>query len=404
MKVTVIGQGYVGQSVAFEASKVGHQVVGLDVNQQLIDDLKNSITFVPGINKNLLTKLVSQQSYKPTTDPQYIDNSDVIIIAVPTPLDKNRKPDFKFLESACNVISSYAKNSTLVVNESTSFPGTLRNFIKPLIEKNSNASHLYSAAPERVDPGNTKWGIRNTPRVISGLSQESISLTKEFYESFCENIYTCESVEVAEAAKLFENTFRQINIALVNEFSEISHKIGFSAHEAITAAATKPFGFMPFFPSVGVGGHCIPVDPSYLSFISKEFGVEAKFINLANEVNSMRPKNIALRIVDELGGSLINKRIQIAGISYKIGVSDLRESPALQLMIELMDLGAEVSWCDPLVEKYNNQTSEPLDSDIHLGLIVTPHSEIDFNIWKKANVKVLDLSANSNNYGWPKFL
>jgi UDP-N-acetyl-D-glucosamine dehydrogenase len=404
MKVAVIGQGYVGLSVAFEASKAGHKVVGLDIDQQLVDNLQNSITVIPGINKNLLTKLVSQQKYRPTTDPKYIDNSDIIIIAVPTPLNENRKPDFKFLESACKVISENVKKSALIVNESTSFPGTLRNFIKPLIEKNSNVSHLYGAAPERVDPGNIKWGIRNTPRVISGLTQESTSLTKEFYESFCENIHTCESAEVAEAAKLFENTFRQINIALVNEFSEISYKIGFSAHEAIRAAATKPFGFMPFFPSVGVGGHCIPVDPSYLSFISEEFGVEAKFINLANQVNSMRPKTVALRIADALGGSLINKRIQIAGISYKIGVSDLRESPALQFMAELRDLGAEVSWCDPLVKKYNNQSSKPLGSDIDLGLIITPHSEIDFSIWKKANVKVFDLSANSISYGWSKFL
>jgi UDP-N-acetyl-D-glucosamine dehydrogenase len=404
MKIAVIGQGYVGLSVAFEASKAGHEVVGLDIDQQLVDDLQNSKTVIPGINKNLLTKLVSQQKYKPTTDPKYIDNSDIIIIAVPTPLNKNRKPDFKFLESACKVISENVKKSALVVNESTSFPGTLRNFIKPLIEKNSNVSHLYSAAPERVDPGNVEWGIRNTPRVISGLTQESTSLTKEFYESFCEKVYICESAEVAEAAKLFENTFRQINIALVNEFSEISHKIGFSAHEAIRAAATKPFGFMPFFPSIGVGGHCIPVDPSYLSFISEEFGVVAKFINLANQVNSMQPKTVALRIADVLGGSLINKRIQIAGISYKIDVPDLRESPALQLMVELIDLGAEVSWYDPLVKKHNDQFSKPLDSDIDLGLIVTPHAEIDFSVWKKANVRVLDLSANSNSYGWSKFL
>jgi UDP-N-acetyl-D-glucosamine dehydrogenase len=246
--------------------------------------------------------------------------------------------------------------------------------------------------------------LNNTPRVISGLNSEATKKAVEFYSTFCAEIYQAPSAEVAEASKIFENTFRQINIALVNEFSEIAHKIGFSAHEAIKAAATKPFGFMPFFPSIGVGGHCIPVDPTYLSYISEKFGMEAKFINLANAVNSNRPEKIALRIKEELGGSLLGKHIQIAGIAYKPDVSDLRESPALQLIEQLADLGAKVSWFDPLVESYNNHKSEPLNPNVDIGLIITPHSQIDFSIWKEANVKVLDLSANSKNYGWPKFL
>ena len=209
---------------------------------------------------------------------------------------------------------------------------------------------------------------------------------------------------MAEAAKLFENTFRQVNIALVNELSNIADLIGFSTHETIKAASTKPFGFMPFYPSIGVGGHCIPVDPSYLAFSAESVGSEAKFINLANLTNSSMPKIIAERIRIKLDGNLSGKRIQIAGITYKPNISDLRESPALGLMNELKSLGASVSWHDPYVTKYDNQQSSELNSDIDLGLIVTPHNQIDFSLWKKSGIKVLDLSANSINYGWPKFL
>jgi UDP-N-acetyl-D-glucosamine dehydrogenase len=209
---------------------------------------------------------------------------------------------------------------------------------------------------------------------------------------------------VAEAAKLFENTYRQVNIALVNELSNIADAIGFSTHETITAASTKPFGFMPFYPSIGVGGHCIPVDPSYLAFSAESAGVGAKFINLANLTNRTMPKIIAERIKIVLDGNLSGKKIQIAGITYKPNISDIRESPALDLMKELKALGASVSWHDPFVTKYNDQQSSELNSEIDLGLIVTPHSQIDFSVWKVSGTKVLDLSANIINFGWPKFL
>jgi UDP-N-acetyl-D-glucosamine dehydrogenase len=209
---------------------------------------------------------------------------------------------------------------------------------------------------------------------------------------------------VAEAAKLFENTYRQVNIALVNELSNIANAIGFSTHETIKAASTKPFGFMPFYPSIGVGGHCIPVDPSYLAFSAELAGTEAKFINLANLTNSAMPKIIAKRIKIFLDGNLSGKKIQIAGITYKPNISDIRESPALDLMKELKALGASVSWYDPFVTKYNDQQGSELNSEIDLGLIVTPHSQIDFSVWKVSGTKVLDLSANIINFGWPKFL
>ena len=404
MKVAIFGQGYVGLSLSIAASQVGHKIIGFDINKNLIADLLNGSTYVPGIDPKKLSELVKSGHYLPTHDFSEVQGAEILILAVPTPLDDERNPDLALLKSATELIAQKFSNNALIVNESTSYPGTLRNVIKPILDKSKLALFQLASAPERVDPGNNKWILENTPRVIAGLDYEAANKAINFYSTFCTEIYQAPSVEVAEASKIFENTFRQINIALVNEFSEIAHKIGFSAHEAIKAAATKPFGFMPFFPSIGVGGHCIPIDPTYLSYISEKFGIEARFINLANEVNFMRPKNIALRIKDELGGSLLNKHIQIAGIAYKPEVSDLRESPALHLLEELIGLGAKVSWFDPLVKNYKDQSSEPLDPSIDIGLIVTPHSQIDFSIWKNANVKVLDLSANLNDYGWPKFL
>lgn len=404
MKVAIFGQGYVGLTLSIAASQVGHKVIGFDKNKNLINDLLKGSTYVPGIDSKDLSELIKSGNYLPTYDFSLVQGAQILILAVPTPLDEARNPDLASLKLVSELIAQKFANNALIVNESTSYPGTLRDVIKPILDKSILATYKFASAPERVDPGNEKWILANTPRVISGLDREATDTAINFYSTFCKEIYRAPSAEVAEASKIFENTFRQINIALVNEFSEIAHKIGFSAHEAIEAAATKPFGFMPFFPSIGVGGHCIPVDPSYLSYISKKFGVEAQFINLANAVNLSRPRKIALRIQDELGGSLLNKYIQIAGIAYKPDVPDLRESPAVELMNELKGLGAKISWSDPLVKNYNNQESEPLDPNIDIGLIVTPHSQIDFSIWKEADVKVLDLSANSINYGWPKFL
>ena len=404
MKVAIFGQGYVGLTLSVAASQAGHKTIGFDINKNLIADLLNGSTYVPGVDPKKLSELVKSGHYLPTHDFSDVQGAEILILAVPTPLDEARNPDLSLLKSATELIAQKFASNALIVNESTSYPGTLRNVIKPILDKSKLAVFQYASAPERVDPGNNKWVMNNTPRVISGLDNDATYKAINFYSTFCTEIYQAPSVEVAEASKIFENTFRQINIALVNEFSEIAHKIGFSAHEAIKAAATKPFGFMPFFPSIGVGGHCIPVDPTYLSYISKKFGMEAQFINLANAVNSSRPREIALRIQDELDGSLLNKHIQIAGIAYKPEVSDLRESPAIELIDELKGLGAKVSWFDPLVKNYKDQRSEPLNPNIDIGLIVTPHSQIDFSIWKNANVKVLDLSANSINYGWPKFL
>jgi UDP-N-acetyl-D-glucosamine dehydrogenase len=301
------------------------------------------------------------------------------------------------------LIGHFVQPNTLIVNESTSYPGTLRQFIKPLVELNRK-DLLFAAAPERVDPGNVNWSIKNTPRVLAGICELATKKVTDFYASFCRQIHIAPSVEVAEASKLIENTFRQVNIALVNELAEIANVLNFSIHDAITAAATKPFGFMPFFPSIGVGGHCIPVDPNYLSYIAELSGVEANFINLANKTNHLIHKKIAQRIENYLGGSLDGKHIQIAGITYKPNVADLRESPALLLINELQKKGAVVSWYDPLIPELNDVKSQNLTADIDLGLIVTPHDQINFSPWINSKTTVLDLSSTSRNFGWPKFI
>jgi UDP-N-acetyl-D-glucosamine dehydrogenase len=404
MKVTVIGQGYVGLTVAVGAAKANHQVIGFDVNKGLITELSRGDTYVPGINKIELIELIRSGNYKPSVEVSDIQHSEIVVIAVPTPLTSERKPDLQYVNSAINVIAENLKNTALIVNESTSYPGTLRNFIKPALEQLSIVEYLFAAAPERVDPGNNQWTLTNTPRVISGLTDEATNKAIKFYSTFCEEIYRAPNSEVAEASKIFENTFRQINIALVNEFSEISEKLGFSASDAIKAASTKPFGFMPFYPSIGVGGHCIPIDPSYLSYISEKFGVRANFIELANKTNLQMPQKVAGKIQRYFEGDIKDKRIQIAGIAYKPNVEDMRESPAVRLIDELNALGAEAIWHDPLVKFYKTQKSVPLDPSVDLGLIVTPHSEINFSIWQEAGTKVFDLSATKNDFGWPKFL
>jgi UDP-N-acetyl-D-glucosamine dehydrogenase len=405
MNLVVIGLGYVGLPLAISAAKSGHTVYGYDLNQEKVSELQSGKSFLAEVTKLELLALQAEGRIHFISELVKLDEKSIFVIAVPTPLDSNKSPDVTMLKEAINSIANVVVDDCLIINESTSYIGTLRNLIKPLIDTKSKLRNLkYAVAPERIDPGNKKWFIKNTPRLVSGITEEAKKEAISFYESFCDEICEVSLPEVAEAAKLFENTFRQVNIALVNEFSEIANKLNFSSHEAIVAAATKPFGFMPFYPSVGVGGHCIPVDPSYLSYSAKMVGAEAKLIDFANQINSSMPVVIVERVKDYLGGSLIGKRVQIAGITYKPDTSDLRESPALDLIHELRAAGALVSWHDPFVSTYEGQRGEILNSEIDLGLIVTPHSQIDLNVWKNANVMVLDLSANANHYGWPKFL
>ena len=405
MKVSIVGLGYVGLPIAVHAAEAGYTVGGFDIDSNKISQLESGISDSPEVSPDQILSLKAKGKLFFSSNISDHKDSSIYVIAVPTPLEKNNNPDLSYLRNACKLLAKVVKSGDLIINESTSYIGTLRNMIKPIIEELSGLLDLrYAVAPERIDPGNKDWNIKNTPRNISGLTDKATSDTVTFYSGFCDSINTLSKPEVAEAAKLFENTFRHINIALVNEFSEIASKFDFSANDAIIAAGTKPFGFMPFYPSIGVGGHCIPVDPSYLVFSAEQVGIDSKFVNLANQINFSRPKIVADRIRIQLGGDLVNKRVQIAGITYKSNIADLRESPALELITELKSLGAKVLWFDPYVETYNGEKSHPLDPNIDLGIIVIPHHAIDFAIWKKSNTRVIDLSANPINFGWSKFL
>ena len=376
MKVSIIGQGYVGLTIAAFASK-HHQVVGFDLNSTIVSQLNKGVSHIEGVASVDLKQAIFGGSYKATTDGFEISGSDIVVIAVPTPLSNDRKPDLTYIDSACKVIAENLTGPALIINESTSFPGTIRNYIKPAIEKYSKKKfdHMYAISPERVDPGRGDYNQKNTPRLYAGLTSEATARTREFYSTFCDNLVEVSSPEVAEAAKLFENTFRQVNIALVNELAQISHALGIDVRETLDAAGTKPYGFMKFQPSAGVGGHCIPVDPSYLADVAEKAGVTATFIQRANEVNLEMPKYIAGRVAKDNGGSLKGKKVLVVGIAYKPNVADTRETPAELLIDALEDLGAVVSWNDPVVGSWHGKESVGLYG-AEITVVVTKHDVV----------------------------
>lgn len=372
MRVAIIGQGYVGLTIAVGAASAGHQVIGFDVNSELVEKLNSGKSHIEGISDSQLAELVSAGNFEARTDPSVLDGSDVIVIAVPTPLDGDRNPDLSFVHAAAELINQHVKTPALIVNESTSYPGTLR---KEIAARITGVEHLFASSPERVDPGNTQWGTKNTPRLIGGLTPAAVAKAREFYSSFCDSIIEVSSPEVAEAAKIFENTFRQVNIALVNEFAQISDALGISSREVIDAAATKPYGFMPFNPGPGVGGHCIPVDPTYLAHVANEVGVPATFIKRANEVNLAMPAYVVKRIVAGIGGSIAGKSVVVVGVSYKANVADTRETPAAAVIDLLRTQGANVVWHDDLVGSWRGESSVPL-SEQDIAVVVTKHDGI----------------------------
>jgi UDP-N-acetyl-D-glucosamine dehydrogenase len=366
--------GYVGQSLAKTAVSAGHSVLGFDTNP------------------NVVSSLTINGDFKSTTNATLIDSSELVVIAVPTPLDESRKPDLTAVRAACQTIIENVKHPVLVINESTSYPGTLRNEIAAVIGQASGLDHLYASSPERVDPGNQKWNQKNTPRLLAGLTTAATARARMFYSSFCDEIIEVSTPEVAEAAKLFENTFRQVNIALVNEFAQISDALEIPTREVLNAAATKPFGFMSFQPGPGVGGHCIPVDPSYLAYVAENVGVPAEFIKRANQVNLGMPAYVVSRVTNDTG-SLKGKKVVVVGISYKANVSDTREAPAALVIEELEKQGAQVSWNDPVVGTWDGQESSAL-MGFDVAIVVTKHDAVSESAIKASAPYVFDCTGS----------
>jgi UDP-N-acetyl-D-glucosamine dehydrogenase len=381
MRVAIIGQGYVGLTITEGALMAGHKVIGIDKSTAVISSLKSGKSHIEGISDSVIAKGIDSGALQVSETYSQASGADVIVIAVPTPLDEKGTADLSLLISAAKSLGEVLESPKLIINESTSYPGTLREVMKPLIDGGSNQSHLYAISPERVDPGNKSYGVKNTPRVVGGLSDQARDAAVAFYKTFCDEVIPVSSAEVAEAAKLFENAFRFINIGLVNEFAEIMSAMGIPADEVLKAAGSKPYGFMPFHPNVGIGGHCIPVDPIYLQERAREFGVTSKYIALSEEINHRMPKYVVRRLVDEYG-DIKGKKVLVVGVSYKADISDTRESPALPFIESLKELGTQVSWHDPLVSSWNGERSSQVAGAYDLAVVLVAHSNLSMSGWK----------------------
>ena len=390
MQITVVGQGYVGLPLAIKAADSGFTVFGLDDNEQKINKLKSGNSFIEDLSDQVIQTSVDSLRYIPTIDQEVITKSQVVLICVPTPLSADHKPDLSVLIGATTSVGKNLKAGSLVIIESTIEPGTCRNILLPILLKESGLKldeFEVAYSPERIDPTNKKWGISNTPKLVAGLTDNAAKRAGEFYGKFIEAITICSSLEIAETAKLLENSFRLVNISFINEIAIFCQKIGIDISEVISAAATKPYGFMPFYPSVGVGGHCIPVDPIYLANSAKKVGAPSRFIELADKINHEMPGYFVGRVEEKLGG-LKNKRVLVVGVSYKPNVADVRESPVEALISGLKQKGAQVSWHDDLVKVWNGEESVELSSDFDLAIIATPHDYVDLT--KLDNVPILN--------------
>ena len=378
-QVSIIGLGYVGLPLAVAAANAGFKVIGVDVDKVKVSEINKGKSEIEDINNDELAGLVADGKLRAESDYASIESAEIVVICVPTPLLQSKLPDLSYLESAAKSINGKLGEGSLLILESTVAPGTTREFLAPLLEfdfTKPERSFKLAFSPERIDPMNLNWTIKNTPKIVAGLTTESRNLAVKFYSEFIDEIIECESVEVAETAKLLENSFRFINISFINEISILCQKIGIDINEVIKAASSKPYGFMPFYPSIGVGGHCIPVDPIYLANAAKALGVPNRFINLAEQINQEMPIYFVDQAEEKLGG-LKNKKILVVGVAYKPNISDTRESPAKLLIAGLKQKGAQVSWHDDLVKDWNGEKSVALSNKYDLAILATPHDYLD---------------------------
>jgi UDP-N-acetyl-D-glucosamine dehydrogenase len=399
--LAIIGQGYVGLPLAMAAVDAGWSVIGVDNFAAKVAQINAGLSPVEDISDAQLKAALTSGAYRATTEISEIAKASVITICVPTPLDDKREPDLSLLRSAAVGIAPFVTNETLVVSESTSYPGTLRDVIIPIINsaKPPTSPTLYFAsAPERVNPGDPVWNQKNTPRLVGAIDLESQSRALTFYESICDAVVPVTTPEVAEAAKLLENTFRLVNIALVLEFNQICSTAGINVHEVIDAASTKPYGYMPFRPGVGVGGHCIPVDPLYLTWWARQNGGAAELVESADSISHLMPKYVAQRALDLVDSRIVNPKVLILGVAYKPGVGDVRETPVSELRDHLLSLGATVAWHDPLVPTWESSKSVDLDWLCDVAILTIKQPGLNFEQIMARGVQILDCTNTMKGF------
>ena len=388
--VGIIGLGYVGLPLAIEVAKKGSSVIGIDIDESKIKLLNSGKTSIEDINIGDLKTLIEDGRLAVTSDYSKVGLCEILLVCVPTPLSNERVPELKPLLAAIRSLAAYLTPKTLVIIESTVATGTTRNTVLPLLEEliNFPVTEIDVAySPERVDPSNKVWSLQNTPKIVSGITQSSKIRAIAFYSNFINEVIECESVEIAETAKLLENSFRFVNISFINEFGIFCNALGIDINKVIKAAGTKPYGFMEFYPSIGIGGHCIPVDPIYLSDQARQVGSPIRMIELADQINRDLPSFFVSRAKKKLN-CLGGKKILVVGVSYKPNISDVRETPVFNLISALRSKGAHVSWHDDLVKEWNSEKSVVLSKDFDLAIIATPHDYLELSAL--GNVPILN--------------
>ena len=374
--VAIVGQGYVGLPLAMAASGAGYLVTGIESDFVRLNTLQAGKSPIEDVASDAIASAISN-GYKTSAAIEGIADCDAVIFCLPTPLDADSKPDLTILLGAISQAGEHLKHGALVIVESTIQPGTMRDAIYPLLEKSAGHTNFELAySPERIDPNNDRWNISNTPKLVAGLTEGATVRAKAFYQVFVSDVHSYSSIEIIETAKLLENAFRLVNISFINELSILCTYLGIDVMEVISAAATKPYGFMPFYPSTGVGGHCIPIDPMYLANKAREVGTPIRSIELAHEINEAMPSFYLGRAV-EIVGNLSGKLILIVGLAYKSGVSDVRESAAEKLLLLLRKAGAEVRWHDEIVGQWNGENSTPLSDEFDLVILVNAGADLD---------------------------
>ncbi len=393
-RVVIIGQGYVGLPVAIRAVEAGFDVVGAELDQNKVDGLIAGISHIDDITDAQISEALELGRYKPTSNMADLANFDIAVITVPTPL-RDGAPDMSYIESASRTVAAYIRPGSTVILESTTYPGTTEEFVAPILEEVSGLRagddfHL-GFSPERIDPGNETWNFRRTPKIVSGLDDASLKIIQDFYNQLVDQTVATSGTREAELAKLLENTFRHVNIALVNELAVNSRALGIDFWNVVEAASTKPFGFMPFYPGPGVGGHCLPIDPSYLSWqFERELGTVSRFVKIADDINNGMPAEVVRRVqlgLNELEKSVKGSKILVVGLAYKRNSNDARETPSLPIIEGLLTLGASVSVHDSWVDSHAIDSTAKrvaLTPDV-LGtadavVIVTDHDDVDYDL------------------------